>query len=625
MNQQVLNVRLVNNAVLGSTEDSVGAHTVIGLLKQLYEKLRTSTGNTSINIGIIQGAIRALENTVNGSIEVEPPIVGLTTQVANINTEINGTNGLRSQISTIETVNNTQNSEITSLKSRATSIEETNQQQTVKINDNEDDITALTTRVNAIDNSNDGRLTVVERSVANLVSEVEGQDGALDDIIQLQADVGTLQQTINNLPPAGVGESTNNLGGERFNLYSNGNPVRNDASGDYSHAEGYLTVAFGNYSHVEGASNTSSGEGSHAEGEQTTASGTASHTEGYRTSATGLYAHAEGYTNSPTNYLASGQGSHVEGYNTKATNTACHAEGSSTSASGLYAHAEGCNTTANGYYSHAGGYYTTARGQCMTAVGNYNTYTSDLTTTTNRLFVVGNGSSTTNRSDAFIVSNNGSVVINSTRSGTTPSLQIGTSKAITGTTAASSSQAFEDDVLITKYYANNDLMTIFMNIAYPVDSIYFSHNVIDLYDDQGNLSSTGKPLTPTRGPLDFGTWYRINWDCDNYYCIGLLPKSAASSSHMTGNKKLSIFHLPAHAHKGIWTPDGYRPTGTGGNACVPAITVGGNNPRFNDTAVIPNSLGDSSDGTSYFDLASSQRNIQPYGYYCYMYRKVSLS
>ena len=151
MNQQVLNVRLVNNAVLGSTEDSVGAHTVIGLLKQLYEKLRTSTGNTSINIGAMQGAIRALENIINGSTEVEPPIVGLTTQIANINTEINGTNGLRSQINAIESglrsqinaiesVNSAQNSEINSLKSRATSIEDTNQQQTVKINDNEDDI-----------------------------------------------------------------------------------------------------------------------------------------------------------------------------------------------------------------------------------------------------------------------------------------------------------------------------------------------------------------------------------------------------------------------------------------------------------------------------------------------------
>lgn len=464
MNQQVLNVRLVNNAVLGTTEDSVGAHTVIGLLKQLYEKLRTSTGNTSINIGIIQGAIRALENTVNGSTETTPPIEGLTTKVAGINTQINGITsditGINSNISTI-------NSDITALKSRATSIEEVNQQQTVKINDNEDDISALTTRVNTIDNSNDGRLTVVERSVANLVSEVEGQGGALDDIIDLQADVsnlqtdvGTLQQTVNNLPPGGVGQSTNQTGGERFNLYESN---RNAASGDYSHAEGYLTNASGNYAHVEGSSNLASGESSHAEGSSCTASGTKSHAEGYGARATesyshaegyytvagGVHSHAEGYRSQATataahaeggaydnsaSYGARGTYSHVEGYSCLASASQAHAEGDHCKATGTSSHAEGFTCTAGAVYAHAAGEFTYADSRALTVVGINNTRTTGNENKYTRLFVVGNGSGSgsSSRSDVFVVNYDGSVIINSTRSETNPSLIIGNNNGAAG-------------------------------------------------------------------------------------------------------------------------------------------------------------------------------------------------
>ena len=485
MNQQVLNVRLVNNAVLGSTEDSVGAHTVIGLLKQLYEKLRTSTGNTSINIGVIQGAIRNLENTVNGSTEVEPPIVGLTTQVANINTEINGTNGLRSQISAIESVNSDQNSEITSLKSRATNIEEINQQQTVKINDNEDDISALTNRVNAIDNSNDGRLTVVEHSVANLVSEVEGQDGALDDIIDLQADVGTLQtnvgtlqtdvttlqQTVNNLPPGGVGQSTNQTGGERFNLYE---ANRNEASGDYSHAEGYLTRASGNYSHVEGSSNLASGESAHAEGTETKATHVAAHAEGRLCEANGIYSHAGGY-----NSKSVGSTSFAHGYECKANSHYSFAIGENTTASGSHSCVQGYLSSATGYYSFASGYGTYADSRSLTAVGRFNTYTSGLTSLDRRMFVVGNGLSTNNKSDAFVVNYDGSVIINSTRSGTTPSLTIGpNSKPITSTTAIYASTYPNDAILTTKHYVDEKTNSLQHFIYYgPINITYVSEIV----------------------------------------------------------------------------------------------------------------------------------------------------
>lgn len=121
------------------------------------------------------------------------------------------------------------------------------------------------------------------------------------------------------------------------------------SDGDYSFAEGYNTEASGAYSH--------------AEGHGTTASGNFSHAEGYLTTASGRYSHAEGY---------------------------------STTASSYYSHAQGYCTTASGYFSHAEGLYTTAYADASYACGKYST-------TDSSLFKVGNGTSTSNRSDAFRV------------------------------------------------------------------------------------------------------------------------------------------------------------------------------------------------------------------------------
>ena len=74
-----------------------------------------------------------------------------------------------------------------------------------------------------------------------------------------------------------------------------------------------------------------------------------------------------------------------------------------TKASGDSSHAEGYNTTASGNYSHAGGYHTTANQTYQTVIGKYNTYKEEENNKTDKLFVVGNGSSTTSRSDAFYV------------------------------------------------------------------------------------------------------------------------------------------------------------------------------------------------------------------------------
>ena len=134
-------------------------------------------------------------------------------------------------------------------------------------------------------------------------------------------------------------------------------------------------------------SGTTVGTNSFAQGNNITASGNSSHAEGYYTKASGNMSHAEGYeTTSSGNY------SHAEGY--------C------TTASGNYSHSEGSYTAASGYYSHASGYGTNANVYASHAIGQYNeTMTGDETeySSTADAFVIGNGTSYINLSNAFRV------------------------------------------------------------------------------------------------------------------------------------------------------------------------------------------------------------------------------
>lgn len=130
----------------------------------------------------------------------------------------------------------------------------------------------------------------------------------------------------------------------------------NVASGNYAFASGAGNSASGTASHVEGENNTASGDGSHAEGWATAASNDAAHAEGTSTTASGIYSHAEGESN-----IASGKGSHVEGF----------------------------NNDARGEYQHVGGKFA--------EYDDNNTYA----------MMIGNGTSSSNRKNAFAVDWNG--------------------------------------------------------------------------------------------------------------------------------------------------------------------------------------------------------------------------
>jgi len=162
--------------------------------------------------------------------------------------------------------------------------------------------------------------------------------------------------------------------------------VRNvdDPKGDYSIVEGYNNIASGKYSHAEGNRNTASGNSAHVEGNVNTASGSFSHAEGDYTKALGA-------------------SSHAEGDESQATGPISHAEGNRTIASGDVSHAEGNNTEASGKYSHAGGNNTIAASTAQTVIGKYNV--EDVNDT--YAFIIGNGTGTSSRTNAFTVDWNG--------------------------------------------------------------------------------------------------------------------------------------------------------------------------------------------------------------------------
>ena len=253
-------------------------------------------------------------------------------------------------------------------------------------------------------------------------------------------------------------ETAKNAGSNKFSMaYSNGSHVEgnnNLATGNYAHAEGdqtkstafathsegASTAATAPYAHSEGAKTIAHGYYSHAEGEGTTVwpnnintspeNANAGHAEGIKTIAAAPGAHAEGRSTTQmrdlenfqevldttnniltaweTNkfLLARATASHAEGLDNLAYGVASHAEGQETRARGEGSHAEGYQTWAYAPYSHAGGIGTLTSSNAETAIGKYNAEVD------NGLFVVGNGTSDTGRSNAFAVDSSGNIVVN---------------------------------------------------------------------------------------------------------------------------------------------------------------------------------------------------------------------
>ena len=184
------------------------------------------------------------------------------------------------------------------------------------------------------------------------------------------------------------------------------------ASGVTSTAMGYQTSATNTASTAMGNSSTASGVTSTAIGNNSTASGETSIAMGFETEATD-------------------SASIAMGYQTTSTGGASTAMGFITTASGFGSTSIGYKTTASGYGSTSIGYQTTASGNSSTAIGK-NTIASDFgslvigqynligstvtnsateTNYANTAFVIGNGTASNAKSDAFKVMVNGNTTV----------------------------------------------------------------------------------------------------------------------------------------------------------------------------------------------------------------------
>jgi hypothetical protein len=246
--------------------------------------------------------------------------------------------------------------------------------------------------------------------------------------------------------------------------YSTAMGLGSSATGDYSTALGFTSVATGDFSTAFGGSTDATGNNSTAMGDRTIASGITSTAMGDRTIASGFISTAmgSGTTASGTTStamgdrtIASGSCSTALGDFTEATGARSTAIGSFAIASGALSFAMGDFTTASGVRSTALGNSTTAYGERSTSLGSstqavgknstslgtntvaYGTYSTSLGVTTRAqsysslalgrynqgigdslswvetdpLFEIGNGSSFTNRNNAFTVLKNGNIGI----------------------------------------------------------------------------------------------------------------------------------------------------------------------------------------------------------------------
>lgn len=206
------------------------------------------------------------------------------------------------------------------------------------------------------------------------------------------------------------------------------------AEGLSSAAIGYNTKALGDYSVAMGSSNTSSGDYSTVSGSSNTASGNYSLAFGRSSSASGINSIALGYFANASDFnsvaigeevTSSGQFSLATGFQTMATGTSSSAFGAGTIASGVsstalgggseasapYSTALGYSTLAAAYYSTAMGHYTVAKSVYGTAIGTYNDASDSpfpsTSSPTDRIFQIGNGSSSSTRSNAMTVLRSG--------------------------------------------------------------------------------------------------------------------------------------------------------------------------------------------------------------------------
>ncbi|MBI1287156.1 MAG: hypothetical protein GC178_06205 [Flavobacteriales bacterium] len=214
------------------------------------------------------------------------------------------------------------------------------------------------------------------------------------------------------------GVSSSQWDASNIGLYSVAMGNSTKATNDRSIAIGSGAISTGVNAVALGNSTNANGTSSFAAGSSSTANGASSVAVGSNVTADANYSTAMGYYTT-----ASGTQSIAMGTSTTASGTSSTAIGYSTTASGSNSTALGTFTIASGDRSSAMGSNTTAKSFVETVIGNYNTnYTPTSTNswnTNDRLFVVGNGQNSGNRSDAMVILKSGETGIGTSTPDTT--------------------------------------------------------------------------------------------------------------------------------------------------------------------------------------------------------------
>ena len=184
------------------------------------------------------------------------------------------------------------------------------------------------------------------------------------------------------------------------------------ASGETSTAMGYKTSATNTATTAMGNNSTACGITSTAIGNNSTASGETSIAMGFETEATNSASIAMGYQTSSTEGASTAMG-----FKTTASGFGSTSIGYETIASGNSSSAMGWLTTASGKASIALGKSTIASDFGSLVIGQYNLSGSSVTNSAtqpnpnNTAFVIGNGTASNAKSDAFKVMVNGNTTI----------------------------------------------------------------------------------------------------------------------------------------------------------------------------------------------------------------------
>lgn len=198
-------------------------------------------------------------------------------------------------------------------------------------------------------------------------------------------------------------------GGTNVGQGSFASGYRCTASGKYSTALGYYSQATNTNSFASGDGALASGMSSCAIGYDTEASASSAFAAGNNTEASGVNSCAIGGFARATNSYSIALGTGM----TLSSGQGAVAIGSTAQATGDYSASMGTGTIASGSYATAIGRLTTAQAYNSFVIGRYNIVEGSTTTwsTLDPLFVIGNGTSTTDRSNAFEIQKNGRVFI----------------------------------------------------------------------------------------------------------------------------------------------------------------------------------------------------------------------